>query len=139
MALLVLEHNWHYLPEWNDATVRRTLARIGPAELPALWALRRSDLQARGRLVEEGLANQSAAEQRFATELARACALKVADLAIRGEDVMRELAVAPGRLVGEVLGRLLDRVLDDPELNTRPTLLRLLPEVAKQLSTGNPQ
>ena len=139
VALLVLEHNWHYLPEWNDATVRRTLARIGPAELPALWALRRSDLQARGRLVEEGLANQSAAEQRFATELARACALKVADLAIRGEDVMRELAVAPGRLVGEVLGRLLDRVLDDPELNTRPTLLRLLPEVAKQLSTGNPQ
>jgi len=30
VALLVAEHNWHYLPEWNDATVRRVLARIGP-------------------------------------------------------------------------------------------------------------
>jgi len=139
VALLVLEHNWHYLPEWTDATVRRTLARIGPAELPALWALRRADLRARGRLVEEGLANQSAAEQRFATELARASALRVADLAIGGEDVMRELGIAPGRQVGEVLGRLLERVIDDPELNTPTGLIRLLPEVAKQLSTGNPQ
>ena len=139
VALLVLEHNWHYLPEWNDATVRRTLARIGPAELPALWALRRADLQARGKLVEEGLANQAAAERRFATELERASALKIADLAIRGEDVMRELALAPGRQVGQVLARLLDRVLDDPELNTRPALIRLLPEVLQQLSTGNPQ
>ena len=139
VALLVREHNWHYLPEWNDATVRRTLARIGPGELPALWALRRADLQARGRLVEEGLANQAAAEARFATELARASALKIADLAIRGEDVMRELAVAPGRQVGQVLARLLDRVIDDPELNTRAALLRLLPEVVQQLSTGNPQ
>src|SRR3954464_15589849 len=41
VSLLVAEHNWHYRPEWNDATVRRVLARIGVAELPALWALRR--------------------------------------------------------------------------------------------------
>ena len=34
VALLVREHNWHYLPEWNDATVRRTLARIGVEALP---------------------------------------------------------------------------------------------------------
>ncbi len=139
VALLVREHNWHYLPDWTDATVRRTLARIGPAELPALWGLRRADLQARGRLVEEGLANQAQAEARFAQELFRASALKVSDLAISGEDVMRELAIAPGRQVGQVLSRLLDRVLDDPELNTRPALLRLLPEVSRQLSTGNPQ
>ena len=139
VALLVREHNWHYLPEWTDATVRRTLARIGAVELPALWALRRADLKARGRLVEEGLANQAEAEARFAVELQRSAALRIADLEISGEDVMRELAIAPGRQVGQVLARLLDRVLDDPELNSRQTLLRLLPEVVRQLSTGNPQ
>jgi tRNA nucleotidyltransferase (CCA-adding enzyme) len=139
VALLVREHNWHYLPEWNDATVRRTLARVGPSELPALWALRRADLQARGRLVAEGLANQAEAERRFAAELARESALKIADLAISGEDVMRQLSIAPGKQVGQVLARLLDRVIDDPELNTRSELVRLLPEVQKELSTGNPQ
>ena len=139
VALLVAEHNWHYLPEWNDATVRRVLARIGPEELPALWMLRRADLNARGRLVEEGLANQAAAEARFQREIDRASALKVTDLAIGGEDVMRELRIRPGRQVGEVLARLLERVLDDPDLNTREKLLRLMPEVVSELSTNNSQ
>jgi len=139
VALLVAEHNWHYLPEWNDATVRRVLARIGPEEIPALWMLRRADLNARGRLVEEGLANQAAAEARFQREIDRASALKVTDLAIGGEDVMRELRIGPGRQVGEVLARLLERVLDDPDLNTREKLIRLMPEVAGKLSTDNSQ
>lgn len=139
VALLVAEHNWYYRPEWNDASVRRVVARIGPAELPTLWALRRADLQARGRLVEEGLANQAEAEARFQREVDRASALRVTDLAISGEDVMRELGIGPGRRVGEVLARLLERVIDDPDLNTRETLLRLLPEMQRELSTGNPQ
>ena len=139
VALLVAEHNWHYLPEWNDGTVRRVLARIGPEQLPALWKLRRADLSARGRLVEEGLANQAAAETRFQREIDRASALKVTDLAIGGEDVMRELRIGPGRQVGEVLSRLLERVLDDPDLNTGEQLIRLLPEVAAELSTKNSQ
>src|SRR3954465_5678112 len=107
VALLVAEHNWHYQPEWSDATVRRVLARIGPEELPTLWALRRADLTARGRLVQEGLANQDAAEARFQREIDRAAALKVTDLAIGGEDVMRELQLPPGREVGRVLARVL--------------------------------
>ncbi len=139
VTLLVAEHNWYYRPEWNDATVRRVLARIGAAELPALWALRRADLQARGRLVEEGLANQAAAEARFQREIDRASALRITDLAISGEDVMRALAIAPGPRVGEVLARLLERVIDDPDLNTTDRLLRLVTEMAGDPSTGNPQ
>jgi tRNA nucleotidyltransferase (CCA-adding enzyme) len=139
VTLLVAEHNWHYLTEWNDATVRRVLARIGPAELPALWQLRRADLNARGRLVEEGLANQAAAEARFRRELDRAAALRITDLAIGGEDVMRELRIGPGRQVGQILARVLDRVIDDPDLNTREKLLRLVPDVARELSTANSQ
>ena len=52
---------------------------------------------------------------------------------------MRELRLPPGPQVGSVLARLLDRVLDDPDLNSRDQLIRLLPEVLKELSTGNPQ
>jgi len=137
VALLVAEHNWHFQPEWNDATVRRVLARVGVENLPTLWALRRADLNARGRLVEEGLANQAAAEARFQREVDRA--LKVTDLAIGGEDVMRQLQIPPGRVVGQVLSGLLEYVLDDPDLNTREALLRLVPEIAREISTGNSQ
>jgi len=139
VALLIREHAWHYQPAWGGSAVRRSIARIGPAELPALWALRRADVRARGRTVEEGLANQAALERRFEAELAEASALTVRDLALDGGDVMAALQISPGKLVGMVLARLLDRVLDDPKLNTREELLRLLPEVAKDPSTGNSQ
>jgi hypothetical protein len=139
VAHLVREHNWHYLPEWSDSAVRRTIARVGPAELPALWDLRRADLRARGRAVDEGLANQEALERRVAEELRQASALTVKALAIGGEDVMQALQIAPGKLVGLILSGLLDRVLDDPKLNNRGDLLRLLPEVASAASTGSPQ
>ena len=139
VALLVAEHNWHYRPEWNDGTVRRVLQRIGLDALPQLWALRRADLTARGNLVEEGLSNQAEAEARFAVEVKRAAALKITDLAIGGEDVMRELGIPAGREVGEILTRLLERVLDDPDLNSREALIRLLPEARIRLSTSNSQ
>src|SRR5229473_2387702 len=139
VALLVREHNWYYLPEWNDATVRRTIARIGPDALPDLWALRRADLRARGRLVAEGLANQQQVEARFEAELRRAAVLKISDLAIGGEEVMAVTGIAPGKRVGEILTALLDRVLDDPDLNTREALMRLASEMAGTPSTGNPQ
>jgi tRNA nucleotidyltransferase (CCA-adding enzyme) len=135
VALLVREHNWYYRDEWNDATVRRTIARIGPAELPTLWKLRRADLRARGRLVDEGLENQARLEARFESELQRASALKISDLAIGGREVMEALSVPPGPVVGQVLAKLLERVLDEPELNTRERLLGL----ARALSTANPQ
>jgi hypothetical protein len=38
-----------------------------------------------------------------------------------------------------VLAKLLDRVLDEPELNSPESLLRLLPDIAAELSTRNPQ
>ena len=89
--------------------------------------------------MEEGLANQQATEDRFNRELERAAAIKVSDLAVSGDDVMRELHLPPGPQVGKILTRLLDRVLDDPNLNSRENLIRLLPDMLQELSTDNSQ
>jgi hypothetical protein len=56
--------------------------------------------------------------------------LRVKDLAVDGADVMRVLGVGPGPVVGHVLTRLLERVLDEPALNEKETLERLIPEAA---------
>jgi hypothetical protein len=46
---------------------------------------------------------------------------------------MRLLGRPPGPIIGEVLRRLLERVLDDASLNTREQLEALVPEVAKEV------
>ena len=53
-------------------------------------------------------------------------ALKVTDLALDGKDVMRILEIPPSRRIGQILEWLLERVLDDPSLNTREKLEELL-------------
>jgi tRNA nucleotidyltransferase (CCA-adding enzyme) len=53
-------------------------------------------------------------------------ALRVTDLAIDGQDVMRILGIPPSRRVGEVLEGLLEQVLDDPGLNQREKLEKLV-------------
>ena len=57
--------------------------------------------------------------------------LKVSDLALRGPDVTRILGCPPGPIVGQVLRGLLERVLDDPTLNTVERLTELVPELAR--------
>jgi hypothetical protein len=49
------------------------------------------------------------------------------DLAVTGAD-LQALGIS-GRRIGEVLAALLDRVLDDPSLNQRDTLLSLAREL----------
>jgi len=72
--------------------------------------------------------------ERSAAVAAADAVMKVKDLAINGGDVMQILGVPPSRIVGEVLEKLLERVIDDPSLNTRETLAALVPEVAKELA-----
>ena len=54
------------------------------------------------------------------------------DLAIGGNDVIKALGVPPGPIIGRVLERLLERVLDDPQLNERDALLSLVPQCAAE-------
>jgi tRNA nucleotidyltransferase (CCA-adding enzyme) len=51
--------------------------------------------------------------------------LTVKDLAVTGKQLMDALDLAPGPVVGRLLGLLLDRVLVEPQLNTREQLVAL--------------
>jgi tRNA nucleotidyltransferase (CCA-adding enzyme) len=128
---LVKNHMFWYSTEWSDGTVRRFIARVGQESLTDLFALREGDVRARGRGENPGV-ELDALKERIAEQLKEAAALKVGDLAIGGADVMRLLGTRPGPIIGEVLRRLLERVLDDASLNTREQLEALVPEVAKE-------
>jgi tRNA nucleotidyltransferase (CCA-adding enzyme) len=42
---------------------------------------------------------------------------------VNGHDLIRDLGVAPGRIIGEILDALLEVVINDPTVNDRDSLL----------------
>lgn len=58
-------------------------------------------------------------------------AVKIADLDIDGNDLM-ELGIPKGKVIGELLSKLLDRVLEEPNLNVKEKLIKM----AKELKNG---
>jgi poly(A) polymerase/tRNA nucleotidyltransferase (CCA-adding enzyme) len=119
---LVRQHMFAYTPDWTDAAVRRFIRRVGADLLDDLFALRAADNAASGVAPPAaGLAELRARIQRVMAS----GALNQGQLAVDGGDLTRELGIAPGPVVGELLRRLLEAVLDDPSLNERTPLLQL--------------
>jgi tRNA nucleotidyltransferase (CCA-adding enzyme) len=67
------------------------------------------------------------------TVLAEKHPLAVADLAVRGKDLMEALGMKPGPAIGRIQAQLLERVLDDPTLNTREALLAMAQRLELEL------
>jgi tRNA nucleotidyltransferase/poly(A) polymerase len=120
---LVRLHMFDYRADWTDAAVRRFVRRVGPRSLPDLFALRRADDVASGMVpAERGGLDELRA--RVGAELA-SHPLTARQLAVRGDDLIASLQIPPGPVVGRLLHRLMEAVLDDPLLNDRATLLGL--------------
>jgi tRNA nucleotidyltransferase (CCA-adding enzyme) len=132
VTALVAHHMFFYQSDWSDGTVRRFVRRVGQERLPALMALRAGDIAGRG-FGEDPQAETRELEARIAQVAADDAALDVTDLAVNGRDIMQVLGIPPSRKVGQILERLLERVLDDPALNTREGLEALLPEALRSL------
>jgi len=118
---LVRQHMFTYDDTWGEAGVRRFLRRVGRPAIDELFALREADNLGSGHGPEaHGLA---ALRTRVAAELAAASALERSDLVVDGDDLIAELGLQPGPQLGRLLEELLERVIADPALNDRPTLL----------------
>ena len=124
---LVLYHDYDIAP--TEAGVRRAVNRIGEDIFPMIFTVRRADIAAQSDYMrEEKLAKVAHIEKLYREILARRDAVTVKDLAISGNDLIAE-GMPPGRQIGETLSALLERVLDDPSLNTKEILLKLYKEV----------
>jgi tRNA nucleotidyltransferase (CCA-adding enzyme) len=133
IVALVRHHIIHYLPEWSDATVRRWIRRVGPDRLEDLYALNAADAHAKGRDVSTDLAALARLRDHVARVLKEGTALSTRDLKINGHDLIKEIGVRPGPIIGQVLEALLEAVTNDPALNERATLLERARELAREL------
>jgi len=136
---LIRHHLICYSAEWTDAAVRRFIKRVGPAHVAPLLRLGEADALGKGRYVEEELAALKELRGRIDDALEQGSALATRDLAVGGRDVIEHLEGGAGPRVGEILRNLLDRVIEDPSLNTRDKLLPLVEQLAKKGDTLPPQ
>jgi tRNA nucleotidyltransferase (CCA-adding enzyme) len=125
---LVRHHLFHY-NEWTDTAVRRWIRRVGPHRVEDLYRLNEADVRGKGRDFEADLQALAALKAHVARVMAEGAAMSTRDLKLNGHDLMKELGVRPGRVIGEILEALLEAVTAEPALNERETLLAKAREI----------
>ena len=121
----------------EDARLRRWAADGGRTRLADTLRVALATLSAEDGVPEHGAARDSGAAVRAAAvhalygralRIAYRDPVEIADLAVDGEDLMREGVARPGPTLGTLLRRLRDAVVDEPSRNRRETLLALARE-----------
>ncbi|GFN22798.1 CCA tRNA nucleotidyltransferase [Thermanaeromonas sp. C210] len=124
---LITNHMFTY--PTTDAGVRRFLRRVGPDLVQDLLELRRADILATAP--GAGTEELDRFRRRLAEIQNQKPAFGLKDLAVNGYDIMEHLNLSPGPQVGRALNYLLERVLEEPSLNTREALLAELKKWAE--------
>lgn len=122
LFLLVRWHMFTASEMITDKAVRRFIKNVTVPYLEEMISLRRADR------IGSGAKETSWRWELFKKRLVEVqkqpfC---VKDLKINGEDVMKIKKIKPGRQVGEILQKLFEAVEENPKLNDRATLLKLL-------------
>ncbi len=116
---LVRYHMFYYQPHNTDAAIRRFMRKVGLENINDILDLREADRLGSG--ARETSWRLEELKNRMVDQLHQP--FSVTDLEIDGNDLMQELGLKPGPKLGEILKALFEKVLDQPELNTREQLL----------------
>lgn len=125
---LVRWHQFSVDERQSDAALRRFIRRVGKDNLDAMLALRTGDRLGGG-----------ATDTSWRLELYKKRLVEVQkqpftvhDLKVNGYDVMKELGVKPGPIIGKTLNQLFEQVEEGTVANERETLLARMKELHAQ-------
>ncbi len=125
LFILVRQHMFYYQTKNSDASIRRFMRHVGLENIDDILDLREADRLGSGARKTSWRLEEM--KQRMIEQLNQP--MKVTDLAIDGHDLMTAFDQKPGAWIGEILQQLLEKVLEQPELNTQEKLM----ELAKKL------
>ena len=123
---------WHMFTvdeKITDAAVRRFIRRIGVENVKDMMDLRIGDRLGGGTQVAESW-RLKLFKKRIEEQLAPA-PFSINDLAIDGNDIIKELGIKPGPKIGEILQKLFEEVDEDLSKNTREYLLGKILELGR--------
>lgn len=137
VLLLVKHHMFHYTREWTDGALRKFIVKVGLTDeymteekigdFP-LFKLRAAERLGNGFKKIPVTERQKDFERRLINVYNSSRGFTIKDLVIDGKDIMSIFKIPQGSTVGAILRYLLDKVLTNPELNERVTLLKLVTE-----------
>jgi putative nucleotidyltransferase with HDIG domain len=127
--ILVRQHMFYYQPHNTDASIRRFMRKVGLDNIDDILDLREGDRLGSGARKTSWRLEEM--KERMKEQLHQP--MEVTDLAVNGTDLMEHLNIMPGPQLGKILQELFALVLENPELNSKETLL----EKAKELWSTN--
>jgi tRNA nucleotidyltransferase (CCA-adding enzyme) len=120
---LILEHDRQIGA--NEKSIRKAVAAIGVDLFEPWLQIKAADISAQNPDKSmDRLAHLDLVKVLFHKILREKQCLTLKDLAVRGKDLM-EIGIPQDKKLGEVLQKLLDAVLEQPELNNREQLIEL--------------
>jgi tRNA nucleotidyltransferase/poly(A) polymerase len=129
LVTLVRWHQFSVDEKQTEKAVRRFIKNVGKQNLEDMLALRTADRLGGG-----------ARETSWRMELFKKKLIEVqkqpfliTDLKISGNDIMKELKINPGPLIGRFLNQLFEEVVEKKIKNEKELLLKRLKEIAKLL------
>lgn len=124
---LVLYHDYGNGVDPADSAVRKGICKIGEELFELFLKVRQADLDAQSTYSkEEKQKNLDGWKTKYYEILARKDCVSLKTLAVNGSDLIQN-GMKPGKKIGETLEKMLQIVLENPELNRKETLLTFLP------------
>jgi tRNA nucleotidyltransferase (CCA-adding enzyme) len=111
--------------------VRRCMKEVGVDIFPALLEVKAADMEAQSpEYLQSRLTALSGISSIYEQILKEEQCVTLRQLALSGRDLL-EAGIPEGRAVGEILSELLDRVIEQPELNKKEVLLPMAMEMRR--------
>ena len=119
---------WHDLrPSSDPVEVRKAMNIIGEDLFPMWMEVQKADGQSQSDyLAEEKRARQEGVRRTWEKIVREGQCVSLKGLAVTGSDLIAA-GMKPGKEMGAVLHMLLEKVLEEPELNEKDKLLKLIP------------
>ncbi len=128
LAVIAVRYHDADFPE-DERQMRKLLSRLPDGFYPLLLELQKADASAKNMDYFPGtMAKIERAEELYRRVIGEGQCVKMADMKLSGRDLL-QIGFASGPEVGRVLNILLARVLEDPHINERTTLLAMAMEL----------
>lgn len=128
--ILVRWHMFTVDEKITDSAIRRFIRRVGLENVKDIIDLRIGDRLGSNVPAESWRLRRF--KERILKELNPPFSLN--DLAVNGHDVMKELNIKPGPVVGKILNKLFEEVDEDLSKNNKEYLLKRIREIGKEMN-----
>lgn len=120
ITVLIRNHMIKYDTNWSDGAVKRFINRIGKERINSLFELQWCD-----QIASEGYSKVDEYGE-FINRIEKCLTepLSIKDLCINGDD-LNKIGIPKNKVMGEILNKLLENVIDEPKLNTKENLLKI--------------